>query len=553
MSLALAAKHIESQGRNKDSKLVHMTPEELKALNKLSLDHIGKPLSTNPKTGLPEAGFLDSILPTVVGFGLSAISGGAIPTWALAGGIGLATAALTGDIGSGIMAGLGAWSGAGLQEGLAKVGGSAQTAASTLGDQASNLTNAFVNPELATNAAMDTTGFSKALLSPTGNLGQGISGTGLNAADIVQANTAGQANQIANQVTRNIATTQGPGASIGNFTNQFAGANAYGPNITAGSFPGVDSTYRGIQKVFSDPAARAELWKNNRMDIIGSATPFVTGALGALSEEPGLQTTKEEENPFGLKRISKDFKGSFPTRPDPYYTATYPDYRVRPYGAADGGLMNIKNYASGKKVDASRLLKSSEDVMSGIEMATKRPVLKAPELPDVGIYADDRKYASMDPYERALAMLKDIKGASGISARGLPNLKAMPTLGTISTEPAMVEAELADQARRQIATEAKAGGLMDGHLGDYSDGGRLLKGPGDGVSDSIPATIGGKQAARLAEGEFVIPARIVSELGNGSTDAGAKRLYAMMDRIKAKRKKAKDIAADTKAYKLLPA
>jgi hypothetical protein len=109
------------------------------------------------------------------------------------------------------------------------------------------------------------------------------------------------------------------------------------------------------------------------------------------------------------------------------------------------------------------------------------------------------------------------------------------------------------QAKQQIAQEAKRGGLMEGHLGDYSDGGRLLKGPGDGVSDSIPATIGGKQAARLAEGEFVIPARIVSELGNGSTDAGAKRLYAMMDRIKAKRAKTKNIAADTKTYNLLPA
>jgi len=97
-----------------------------------------------------------------------------------------------------------------------------------------------------------------------------------------------------------------------------------------------------------------------------------------------------------------------------------------------------------------------------------------------------------------------------------------------------------------------AGGPTNGHLGSYSDGGRLLKGPGDGVSDGIPATIGGKQPARLADGEFVIPARIVSELGNGSTDAGAKRLYKMMDRIKHARSKAKDIAADTKAYKYLP-
>jgi hypothetical protein len=91
------------------------------------------------------------------------------------------------------------------------------------------------------------------------------------------------------------------------------------------------------------------------------------------------------------------------------------------------------------------------------------------------------------------------------------------------------------------------------NLGSYSDGGRLLKGPGDGVSDDIPATIGQGQPARLADGEFVIPARIVSELGNGSTDAGAKRLYEMMDRIQKVRRKTKNVAANTKAAKYLPA
>jgi hypothetical protein len=104
---------------------------------------------------------------------------------------------------------------------------------------------------------------------------------------------------------------------------------------------------------------------------------------------------------------------------------------------------------------------------------------------------------------------------------------------------------------------AAAGGMMSAGgisaLGGYSDGGRLLKGPGDGVSDSIPATIGGKQPARLADGEFVIPARIVSEIGNGSTEAGAKKLYAMMDRIQGARKKSiKNVAANTKADKYLP-
>jgi hypothetical protein len=101
-----------------------------------------------------------------------------------------------------------------------------------------------------------------------------------------------------------------------------------------------------------------------------------------------------------------------------------------------------------------------------------------------------------------------------------------------------------------------SGGQTGGeyNLGGYSDGGRLLKGPGDGVSDDIPAVIGDRQPARLADGEFVIPARIVSELGNGSTDAGAKRLYAMMDKIQAGRKKTVgkgNVAKDTKAKKHL--
>lgn len=94
------------------------------------------------------------------------------------------------------------------------------------------------------------------------------------------------------------------------------------------------------------------------------------------------------------------------------------------------------------------------------------------------------------------------------------------------------------------------------HLGDYSDGGRLLKGPGDGVSDSIPATIANKRPARLADGEFVVPARIVSELGNGSTEAGARKLYAMMDRIQKARSKTTGknrVAVNSRAEKMLPA
>jgi hypothetical protein len=109
----------------------------------------------------------------------------------------------------------------------------------------------------------------------------------------------------------------------------------------------------------------------------------------------------------------------------------------------------------------------------------------------------------------------------------------------------------------------KAGGLMPndlhyaaggdvGHLGGYSDGGRMLKGPGDGMSDNIPATIGGKQPARLADSEFVVPADVVSHLGNGSSDAGAKKLYQMMDNVRKARTGTKKQGKQINPNKYLP-
>lgn len=89
------------------------------------------------------------------------------------------------------------------------------------------------------------------------------------------------------------------------------------------------------------------------------------------------------------------------------------------------------------------------------------------------------------------------------------------------------------QAKEGGITSLNAGGVSD--LGSYSDGGRMLKGRGDGMSDSIPGVIAGKRPARLADGEFVVPADVVSHLGNGSTDAGAKQLYRMMDKVRAAR------------------
>ena len=95
------------------------------------------------------------------------------------------------------------------------------------------------------------------------------------------------------------------------------------------------------------------------------------------------------------------------------------------------------------------------------------------------------------------------------------------------------------------------GGIAD--LGSYSDGGRMLRGPGDGMSDSIPASISGKRPARLADGEFVVPADVVSHLGNGSTDAGAKTLYGMMDKVRQARTGRKAQGREINPRKYMPA
>jgi len=156
----------------------------------------------------------------------------------------------------------------------------------------------------------------------------------------------------------------------------------------------------------------------------------------------------------------------------------------------------------------------------------------------------------------------------------VPSGTTMPVGGTLTDQPAFDQPDFAggiaggsgvNNQELNVLPEAKGGllslamgGMAQGgmyNLGSYSDGGRLLRGPGDGVSDSIPATIGQHQPARLADGEFVVPARIVSELGNGSTEAGARKLYDMMARVQQARGKTmgkNSVAVNSRADRHLP-
>jgi len=224
-------------------------------------------------------------------------------------------------------------------------------------------------------------------------------------------------------------------------------------------------------------------------------------------------------------------------------------------------MKNMPNYAEAMRPSISSMVEGAQygDRMAQSYGGQPRDVNVMPRIQDVNNYGGIASIGQQVDPDTRVNMMADLQR----TPYDRNALEAVRRVGAGIDRKIGKDANLSAYYEQDPMGRNKAGGLrytqnfaMGGaaDLGDYSDGGRLLKGPGDGVSDDIPATIAGKQPARLADGEFVIPARIVSEIGNGSTDAGAKRLYAMMDRIQEGRKKTigkKNVAKDTKAKKHL--
>lgn len=254
----------------------------------------------------------------------------------------------------------------------------------------------------------------------------------------------------------------------------------------------LDSYRAGIQKpVVPEPTYYSG------MGLPGKAMTLAAPGLGAAVGMGGEQTEMPGEEPYKSQAtLSPDFQGYTPRQPKPYYQAQYTRY------AAGGGLMAL---APGGLAEEKK--------------RKQRASLTA-----------DRTMAAMSADQAGLAMLNNAR--YGANMTGVSPVRSSMSLGDLPNP-----------------VGAARGGLAD--LGGYSDGGRMLKGPGDGMSDSIPGVIGRKQPARLADGEFVVPADVVSHLGNGSTDAGAKRLYAMMDRARQSRTGKKKQAPAINADKLL--
>ena len=210
-------------------------------------------------------------------------------------------------------------------------------------------------------------------------------------------------------------------------------------------------------------------------------------------------------------------------------------------------------YQQSRKEDMSKLLGFVMNPLSSIFSALTAPTSN-PNIP-----VEDRTGVPTAPFDMgapnagppAPTMGDPNQGPQASDAQGTGG--GFTDVGGLGAAAAADAAEGGYMAKGGLASLA-GGGL--GSLGGYSDGGQLLRGPGDGVSDSIPARIGRKQPARLADGEFVVPARIVSELGNGSTEAGARQLYKMLDRIQAGRKKTvgkNKTAVNSKSTRYLPA
>jgi hypothetical protein len=145
-------------------------------------------------------------------------------------------------------------------------------------------------------------------------------------------------------------------------------------------------------------------------------------------------------------------------------------------------------------------------------------------------YFEDR-YVAKEPYQLARG------GLAAFAAGGRAK----------KSNPLEQRYEMAD-FRDPQAMQKKTMGMYQ-----YAVGGKAVSGPGDGMSDDVKANIDGVREARLSDGEFVIPADVVSGLGNGSTDAGSKQLRAMMDRVRQKRTGRKKQAPQIKVKGLMPA
>jgi hypothetical protein len=518
MSLQHAAKHLASKGRGPDTELIHMTKGEINGLQQLAMAGGGS-LTINPHTGLVEAGFLSKMLPMIAGAAAMYFSGGtAAPLIAgmsnaatIGLGMGAFETARTGSIQKGLMAGMGAYGGAGLAGGL--MGAGAQQVA-----------------------------------------GETLAKEGIAAGEVVPANFAETAGRTATPAQLELART---GASSADLMSKGVGSLGQ-----SGGFANLGNTMAtsggpSLGRAGFALAAPMLLQSGNQQP----QTPVGDNVMPQrLQYNPGIATNPQTGQPYtpppdvpGYDNLGQDFGKQQNYFPTAGYQNITPEQAKAIRGYAGGGPVEAMSNSNALGIN-------TDYPLSNAFQGTFANAYQTPVPQNVVRGATDTGVNSMTGEMNEFA-----EGGLNLSGEYSRNLK-----DELENTYAKAERSGDKSTMRSVKSESElreriknpkmyaAGGLSAAasHLGDYSDGGRLLKGPGDGVSDSIPATIGNKRPARLADGEFVVPARIVSELGNGSTEAGARKLYAMLDRVQSARKKSigkGKVAKNSRADNLLPA
>ena len=566
------AQYLASKGRNGDTMLVHMSPSEVGGLQTLARNN-GTTLTVNPQTGLPEAFNLKRFLPMIAGAALAPLTAGTslaflgatpLATGLTIGGLG---ALATGSLKEGLMMGLGAAGGAGLAG-----------SAANLATPAASGVNAAGAAGSAANTAQVATGANAANAANAGNLGMSSYTNPLASGSVTPAATSAASTTgtlVPSNAIVNPATNQPIAANI-----DYAGQSMVNPPSSGGVPPPPSYGSRvleGGKKAFESPEAFGNFLGSNKMNLAMSAAPLL------IQEPVNIPEDESYIRPYTLdiENLS-DRPASATGREDERLRYRYT--AGTPYRAAQGGIIafaeggnttdGLETGTSPVSPEAARVYQSIANIqgqaglpqldLSTMPMAEPSPVARLNAMPSAPAFTPTPAPSSqMIDYRMAMPNATDSEVYRQIQARSAFD----KIFGRLSQGYAEGGEARSKEVRKKIdrmadpytfAAYQSGRGLYDAALQNFAGGGlsnvpRFLSGGGDGMSDSIPATINNRQPARLADGEFVIPADVVSHLGNGSSKAGAKQLYAMMDRIRSKRTGRKKQAPAVNPRKSMPA
>ena len=547
---------LASRGRNGDSMLVRMAPNEVKGLQSLAMAHGGS-LTVNPDTGLVEANFLKKLLPTLLGLGLSFIPG--VGPLAAAGLVGAGEKLRTGDLGKGLMAGLGAFGGAGLGAGLsgAAAAGSQSALTGVTSNAAANQAAIEAARTGATQSAL--TGVTSRAAANQAAIESARQAAGSAVKQGVFANMGEGVRALGSQFGREGFMSAIPGGKAGLAAAGMGLANAatpeyeqpdlsktidrsyyesYGYSPEEGRFLG--GQWRTGYPDFPGYAGGGDI-RNPNPDPGGTTLPAPVSSASQPGVAPSAisqyQSAPPDSASFAayLQDLNKYVASPVPAPPrktpppdttPPTRTGPPDRDRFRDFDGVDFSGIDFGNFMGGGMNGLAGIMGNNfrgndsrmqwdPDTGSFTQPGMNRsqqpmsepstPSYQPPEQPSIPPSYDQFDFSGVDFSGNDLGVDQNIYQPQIVdedSMGGLPGI-----------------------ARRGKAYYA-GGGVQ------YAAAGKLLRGPGDGMSDDIEANISGKQEARLADGEFVIPADVVSHLGNGSSEAGSRKLYKMMSQIR---------------------